>query len=200
MKRFLLLFCTVVLVFSIMIVPAFAFDSFSIEVVDTQFVNPDPVLVLHPDRLYDITLVTDDFSYTYHDVYLIPEIYGDDTYGSLYDLAVWFPVDDSRNFDFDFTVLYGGNSISNLVCLEASGVVACGDDEIYDFTIIFSDASIVEPLTPVDAVDSIGAFFHSALSWFTSLISVISSSPLLLIMVIFMPVVGILVASIRKKI
>lgn len=168
MKRFLLLFCTVVLVFSIMIVPAFAFEAISVEVVDCVPVNVPVDLVLNPPSVCDITVICEDFSYTFTDVSLdqmdhfvgeLPE------YGPVASLGFFPDIDDSALDAFDFSFNFLGTSAADMVPEDHLATLSYGGLDQPNFTIVFSPVGSDEPVTGGSPLSALFDVFGGVGSW-----------------------------------
>lgn len=206
MKRFLLLFCTVVLLCAIMIVPTSASEVIVAHYENDHFESFTNFTSLIPAGEYNVSFYIPELDTTFdlgsYDLILKPYYINcapDDPLKDAVIMAFQYSTDNQEFvFEFVWNPLDGVYSLVEDDEFISFAAAFVDDGEYFDVTVELTPVE-PEPISPVDAVDAIGAFFQSGLTWFTSVISVISSSPLLLIMVIIMPVVGILIASISKK-
>lgn len=208
MKRFLLLFCTVALFCAIMIVPASASEVIRAHFVEDHFESFTNFNSLIPSGEYIVSFYVPELDRTFdlgsHDLIIDPYYLTcapDDPLKDAVIMHFGYFFDDYE-FVFDF-VWNPSDGVYSLVENDEfiSYAAVCFVPVYTEYLDVVVELTPVEPepISPADAVDAIGAFFQSGLTWFTSVISVISSSPLLLIMVIIMPIVGILIAAISKK-
>lgn len=189
MKRFLFLFCAVVLVCSIMILPAFASES----------------LVYSIDYLNHSTAI--DLSAPLEGLYIV------NFYDADHDIVLSLP---AKDFTYPNTVSYGEGSddsywwemsfyyMDDALMLETS-FGGCTDDDCGTFNLFYPDVSTFElvPYTPVEPepdpeplspLGGIGEFFSSVMLWLSSLASVVLASPVLTVFVACFVIVGFVVA------
>ena len=175
MKRFLLLFCSVVLVCSIMVVPAFAVGEphyVELFVVGNEIQGEPPGwLPLASDELFDITVSAGDYSFTFYGVPLdilweLP--YDDPIYGDDYVFVEFYVEDFEDSLDFCFGMTFRKET------LKFDNVDGCpcdlkvGETWFSDFTVIIASTDLrqdPEPVTGGSLLSGVFGVFGGVGSW-----------------------------------
>ena len=168
-----------------MIVPAFAFEVISVEVVDCVPVNVPVDLVMNPPSVCNITVICEDFSYTFTDVSLdqmdhfvgeLPE------YGPVASLGFYPDIDDSALDAFDFSFSFLGTTAADMVPEDHLATLFYGGLEHPNFTIVFSPVGYDQPVTGGSSLSGLELFFQSiescllaVISWVSMLVSAFTS-------------------------
>ena len=207
MKRFLLFFCTVVLVCSIMVVPASASETISVHYSEDHFEsftnsnNPIPsgeYFVSFYIPALDSTLELGSLDLILQPLYISCD--PDDPYCDAVIFSFSYETSDIEPFDaFVFEVVWDWNGSEYILV----------DDPSFSYTLAYIDDieywDVVVELTPVlpepvkeTFLESVGTFFTQSIAWLGTIAGVVTNSPALLVIVIGMIIAGVIIGYLKR--